>query len=92
MMMGTAGAVVEAPKEETVFLEDLPEEEQYNQETKAYGAGLQNLGNTCYMNATVQCLFSVPPLKWGPLLASLMHTRIHIGRMAVGRHPAAGRN
>eukprot|EP00873_Tetraselmis_striata_P024754 jgi/Tetstr1/445018/TSEL_032826.t1 len=63
MMMGTAGAVVEAPKEETVFLEDLPEEEQYNQETKAYGAGLQNLGNTCYMNATVQCLFSVPPLK-----------------------------
>lgn len=63
MMMGTADAVPVAPKQEMVFLEDLPEDEQANLEMKAYGAGLQNLGNTCYMNSTVQCLYAVPTLK-----------------------------
>lgn len=63
MMMGTAEKPIEAPKQRIEFVEDLPEAEQAAQDTRAYGAGLTNLGNTCYMNATVQCLFRVPELR-----------------------------
>jgi ubiquitin carboxyl-terminal hydrolase 14 len=65
MLMGTAGepVTVEAPKNAPVFVEDLPEEEQDVLGTKAYGSGLSNLGNTCYMNSTVQCLYSVAGLQ-----------------------------
>jgi len=61
LMMGTADALPEAPVQKTVFMEDMSEEQLAS--ALELPPGLQNLGNTCYMNACLQCLRTVPELK-----------------------------
>lgn len=58
----SAEVVMEAPKERMKFLEDMTDAEIAKQDG-AIPAGLNNTGNTCYANATLQTLRMIPELQ-----------------------------
>mmetsp|Transcript_14995 Transcript_14995/g.12729 ORF Transcript_14995/g.12729 Transcript_14995/m.12729 type:complete len:149 (-) Transcript_14995:1186-1632(-) len=68
MLMGSAEErKINEPSKKTVFLEDLTAEERAKILKEKTGeilpCGLVNMGNTCYMNASLQCLRRINEFK-----------------------------
>lgn len=60
-VIGTAGPLPEAPKQPIKFLEDMDDRELAAGQKQS--PGLVNLGNTCYMNASLQAMRTIPELE-----------------------------
>lgn len=63
MLMGSADSLPQAPTKAVVFEEDLTAMQRAKIAPGSFKVGLKNLGNTCYMNSSLQCLRAIPEFK-----------------------------
>jgi len=61
MVIGTAGELPKAPSGPITFLEDMTDSQLA--EATRLKVGLTNLGNTCYLNSTLQVMRAIPELQ-----------------------------